>query len=92
MAYDIAHRVGIFRKLEPEVVYLHAGTRQGAKELGIRGKVVSRRELPAEFRSLSPSELEDLFCNYKDALAGAALPDCMPSCSPGPRRRKLGLC
>lgn len=92
LVYDIAQRIGIFRKLEPEVVYLHAGTRQGAKELGIRGKVVSRRELAAEFRSLSPSELEDLFCNYKDALAGAALPESMTPCSAGPRERKRRFC
>lgn len=33
--YDIAHRIGRFLKVEPTRVYLHAGTREGARALGL---------------------------------------------------------
>ena len=32
--YDTACRLGVYLKLAPEVVYLHAGTAKGAKALG----------------------------------------------------------
>ena len=36
--YDTALRIGAFLHLEPEVVYLHAGTRVGARALGINAR------------------------------------------------------
>jgi len=68
--YDIAHRIGAYRGLEPELVYLHAGTRAGAKILGLSGKKLARRDLPAAFRGLSPAEIEDCLCIYKSWLRG----------------------
>ncbi len=66
--YDIAHRIGAHLNLEPELIYLHAGTSEGARALGIRGKTVERSQLPRELHHLSPAELEDCLCIYKSAL------------------------
>lgn len=70
--YDIAHRIGAFLGLRPEYVYLHAGTREGARALGLSGAWISVRDLPTEFHELTPSEAEDCLCIYKDSLARAA--------------------
>jgi hypothetical protein len=65
--YDIAHRIGAFLSLAPERVYLHRGTRDGARALGLgRGrKTLAIDELPREFRRLSAAEIEDCLCIYK---------------------------
>lgn len=69
--YDIATRIGAYLRFYPELVYLHAGTREGAKHLGFtRRGWIRRDELPAAFRRLKPYEIEDCLCIYKDALAG----------------------
>lgn len=68
--YDIATRIGAYLKLKPDRVYLHAGTRTGAKKL--LGKIskpyLIKDDLPKPFRtsSLSYSEIEDILCIYKD--------------------------
>jgi hypothetical protein len=77
--YDIAHRIGSYRGLHPEKIYLHAGTREGAKALGLRTnqKSLPMSCLPAGLRSLSAEEAEDLLCIYRKTLArihGAAGP------------------
>ena len=66
--YDIAHRIGAHLGLAPERVYLHCGTRVGARALGLgRGKkVLELRELPDEFHRLTPAEAEDCLCIYKE--------------------------
>jgi len=68
--YDTALRIGANLGLEPAVVFLHAGTRMGARALGLDGsqKFIERRYLPREFESLSPGEIEDVLCIYKDRL------------------------
>ena len=50
--------------------YLHGGTRIGAMALGFSGKETSieRSSLPNEFRRLTPHELEDCLCIFKDDL------------------------
>jgi hypothetical protein len=68
--YDIAHRIGAFRGLEPTLVYLHRGTRDGARVLGFKGKTLDPKQLPAAFSPLTPAEIEDCLCIYKNALAG----------------------
>jgi hypothetical protein len=67
--YDTALRIGAHLNLLPDRVYLHAGTRTGAKAFGI----VSRHEewievgeLPSPLRELPPHEVEDILCIYKD--------------------------
>jgi hypothetical protein len=72
--YDTALRLGAYLGLSPTLVYIHAGTRGGARALGLD---VSRHAIPFEefppvLRSLSPSELEDFLCIYKARLGKAS--------------------
>ncbi len=69
--YDTALRIGAYLGLLPEKVYLHAGTRVGAKELGFdsKRKTIEMNELPPEFQELQPLEVEDVFCIYKTSLS-----------------------
>lgn len=85
MVYDVTHRIALAKKLVPTKVYLHAGTRKGARALGIRGVSVDLKVFPDEFQALSAAELEDLLCIYKDALTGKALPNQL--CRPVSRSR-----
>jgi len=68
--YDTAHRIGIFRHIAPDFVYIHAGTREGAVALGFSPRVpfVVPADFPKEFRRLKPHELEDCLCSYKEDL------------------------
>lgn len=70
--YDISHRVGAHFGKAPERVYLHAGTRVGARALGITGDSFDPKTLPKPFAQLAPSEIEDCLCIYKDELRGGA--------------------
>jgi hypothetical protein len=70
--YDTAVRIGIYKKLYPQKIYLHAGTKEGAEEL--LGKTSSndilKSKLPEQFqrKDLSCLEIEDILCIYKDIL------------------------
>lgn len=66
--YDIAHRIGAFLGIAPALVYLHRGTREGARALGFCGKTVHPQELPVEFRALTAAEIEDCLCICKREL------------------------
>jgi hypothetical protein len=68
--YDTALRIGAYLKIEPKNVYLHRGTREGARALGFDGDRRSIRpdELRREFRRLTPREIEDCLCIYKADL------------------------
>lgn len=59
--YDVAHRIVAYLGLEPEHVYLHRGTRVGARALGLgRGRQwIDLAELPDEFGRLTLAETED---------------------------------
>ena len=68
--YDTALRIGAHLRLEPTVVFLHAGTRVGARRLGLS---VSRASIPVSefphaFQKLKPREIEDVLCIYKSEL------------------------
>ena len=69
--YDVAIRIGSYLGLHPELVYLHAGTRKGLKNL-MKGKVkdnfIKKEDLPEPFKSsdLTCHEIEDILCIYKD--------------------------
>lgn len=69
-AYDIALRIGAYLKLHPDRVYLHAGTRAGAKRLlgEVSGDYLFKSDLPKAFRgrNLKYGEIEDILCIYKD--------------------------
>jgi hypothetical protein len=75
MVYDTANRLGAYFGLEPEAVYLHRGTREGAETIGIDSdrKKVEVSELPEPLQNLRPHELEDCLCIYKDELRRVAV-------------------
>lgn len=68
--YDTTLRIGARFGLEPSRVYLHAGTRDGARALGFDGRRanIDMVELPEPLQRLSAREAEDLLCIYKDSL------------------------
>ena len=72
--YDTAYRIGRYMKIEPEVVYLHAGVRIGAKTFGIVHK--DKRWITSEeleqyppLKQLAKEEtmaaVENFLCVYK---------------------------
>lgn len=71
-AYDVAQRICSVYGIEPEFIYLHTGTTEGAKNLGIntRGKeYFELKELPVWLSSsLGPADIENFLCIYKDDL------------------------
>lgn len=83
IVYDTAYRIGAKLGLEPRLVYLHCGTKDGALLLGLgKGRLYLRpEELPPAFHSLQPYEIEDCLCIYKadiERIVGAP-----PSVKPG---------
>lgn len=71
--YDTATCFGCERGIYPTVVYLHAGTADGAKALGINGATATKEqfvEVCDAFEKLEPIQIEDFLCIYKDQLAG----------------------
>jgi hypothetical protein len=68
--YDTALRIGSKLNLVPTKVYLHAGTRVGAKALGLNHKeqYLELNALPKELLRLQPYEIEDVLCIYKRML------------------------
>jgi hypothetical protein len=72
--YDVSVRIGEYLKMYPETIYVHAGTRTGLKNLlerEIHEKQIKKEILPEPFRSsdLTPGQLEDFFCRYKDIFS-----------------------
>jgi len=72
--YDTALRIGAKLGFEPDKIYLHRGTREGAKYLGLNfnRKYLKMAEIPHELRKLKPREIEDALCIYKDKLTKLA--------------------
>jgi hypothetical protein len=70
MIYDTAVRIGAKLDMSPDRVYLHAGTRAGARVLGLewRADSVELSALPSAFRGLPGFEVEDILCIYKHDL------------------------
>jgi hypothetical protein len=67
--YDTAERIGATLGLEPERVYLHCGTKVGARHLGFtRRKTLALSDLPKAFQKLLPREAEDCLCGYRDHI------------------------
>ncbi|MGH1466010.1 MAG: hypothetical protein ACRBBQ_11685 [Cognatishimia sp.] len=71
--YDISHRIGSYRKLEVNKVYLHAGAQKGAAALGLKGRTIERTSLPTEFARLTAAEIEDCLCIFKDRFDEARI-------------------
>jgi hypothetical protein len=68
--YDVAQRIGDFLNLSPRYVYLHAGTREGAKAFRGSGNKVKKSFFPRPLWVLSPAEIEDFLCIFADQLRG----------------------
>lgn len=70
LAYDTAVRLGAHLGLRPTMVYLHAGAKTGAINLGYAGNrdFLELHELPPEFHNLLPEQVEDILCIYKEDL------------------------
>ena len=68
-AYDVARRLGAWLRLEPSVVYLHAGTAAGAKKFGIEGEFAPLNVFPTEIQKLGATHAENFLCIYKDRLS-----------------------
>ena len=68
--YDTSRRIGAFLGLFPLRVYLHRGTREGAKALRLdhTRQYLNMISLPNELRCLEPKHVEDFLCRYKDRL------------------------
>jgi hypothetical protein len=69
-SYDTALRIGAKMGLTPEKVYLHRGTRIGARALGLDARVdfLIIDQLPSVLQVLEPREVEDFLCIFKDKL------------------------
>jgi len=66
--YDVAHRIGAHFGRTPQLVYLHAGARAGARVFNISGDSFDPAILPKAFSCLEPSEIEDCLCIYRNEL------------------------
>lgn len=67
--YDVALRIGTYRRIYPVDVYMHTGTRAGARVLGLKtGHTVKISSLPPPLDTLSGSQAEDVLCIYKNDL------------------------
>jgi hypothetical protein len=89
--YDIAHRIGAHFRKSPELVYLHAGARAGAREFNIGGDSFDPKILPKAFLRLAPSEIEDCLCIYKDELRGGAHVRRKTRCAAARRPRRCAM-
>lgn len=68
--YDTALRLGAYLGFRPQYVYLHCGTREGARALGLKGRAgkIEMQDLPEAFRRLRPDQVEDCLCVYKNEI------------------------
>jgi hypothetical protein len=69
--YDTALRIGRALGHSPKFVYLHAGTKQGAKALGLEHKraFIPMSAFPDPIAKAAPEIVEDFLCVCKDKLA-----------------------
>ena len=73
--YDTSLRLGAWLSIRPTTVYLHAGTRVGARKIGLDDKkrgYITLDQVPPALRELEPYEIEDVLCIYKDDFESKA--------------------
>ena len=70
VTYDVALRLGMWLNLEPAVVYLHRGSREGAKKFNVslKEKTATLSTFPPEIQKLGATHAENFLCLYKDRL------------------------
>jgi hypothetical protein len=67
--YDTSLRIGSFLGYPPDKIYIHRGTRKGARKLGFKNKdSIEMSEFTNGFQYLEPFEVEDILCIFKDKL------------------------
>jgi hypothetical protein len=69
--YDTTQLIGAHLRLSPKRVYLHSGTRNGARALGFSGGLsyLMPSQLPIQLQVLKPYEMEDFLCIFERDLA-----------------------
>jgi hypothetical protein len=69
--YDTALRLGAYLRLSPKYIYLHAGTRVGAKALGLACHLpyLQKENVPSALRALTADEIESFLCIFAGELA-----------------------
>src|SRR6266849_569691 len=69
-SYDAAFNIGANLGLAADAVYLHCGSREGARALGLpfRQSTLQKSSLPAALRKLAMHEVEDFLCIFKSRL------------------------
>jgi hypothetical protein len=70
------------------LLYLHRGTKEGTAALGLRGETLDAAALPAAFSRLTPAEIEDCLCIYKDTIRGVDRARGKSGCRVVGRRRR----
>ena len=67
---DTALRIGAKLGIRPDRVYLHRGTREGARALKLDASqaTIDVSQLPPAFQRLDAREIEDCLCIYKEDL------------------------
>jgi hypothetical protein len=77
VVYDTALRIGARFGLEPKKVYVHCGTRDGIRKLGLdsRRDTIEMDEIPAPIWKLEPREAEDFMCAYDDRFGALREPE-----------------
>ncbi|MDX6611631.1 MAG: hypothetical protein QOD75_817 [Blastocatellia bacterium] len=66
--YDASLRIGAYLDLRPERVYLHSGTRWGARVFGFETrnrKWLELTKLPEILQKMPAHEIEDILCIYR---------------------------
>lgn len=69
LAYDVALRIGLYLGLPPKDVYLHAGTRKGARKFGITGEAIPVIQFPQELHHLGADGIESFLCAFAKKIA-----------------------
>ena len=70
-AYDVALRIGANLRFKPKTVYLQRGVRTGAENLlgrKLKKQILESSVFHAGLRRLTPMEIEDFLCIYKERL------------------------
>jgi hypothetical protein len=86
--YDTAFRLSGKFGRPPTRVFLHRGTRDGARAIGFdSGRAhIEMTELPEPLQVLKAYEVEDVLCLYKNDLAGSNSKTKRSGCAPVRRR------
>lgn len=91
--YDTATCIGCKNGIYPLVVYLHAGTAEGAKALGVVGTTATKEqfvEICDAFERLEPIQIEDFLCIFKSCLQGN-MQECEKVCNKQKSHSKKNL-